>query len=222
VKHLLIFFLLSVTCACKSQQVLTFKSAVPYNPATNDEEVMSWNQKQPEYSKLTGDERNFYYWVNYSRLNPKIFYDSIVTHFVKTLPQLKGNNFISLKVDMESANNLPMLSLNTILINMASYHAKDIVTSNASPSHNSTNGDSFGDRFKKFGLKNCGGENISYGSGETNSLFMVVLLYLDINVNDLGHRKALLNPSFVYTGISIKKFDNGNSFLVEDFACTQQ
>jgi hypothetical protein len=222
VKHLFIYFLLLTTISCKSQQTLVFKNSVSYNPVMTDQEVLRWDEKQPGYNKLATSERDFYYWVNYSRLRPKAFYDSVVVPLVETLPQLKGTNFNSLRKDMESANSLPMLSLNVVLINMASYHAKDIVVNNASPSHNSTNGDSFGDRFKKFGLKNCGGENISYGSGETNPLFMLVLLYLDINVSDLGHRKALLNPSYMYTGISIKKFSNGNSFLVEDFACTQQ
>jgi hypothetical protein len=50
---------------------------------------------------------------------------------------------------------------------------------------------------------------------------MLVMLYLDINVSNLGHRKALMNPSFVNTGISIAKYANGNTFLVEDFACAQ-
>jgi hypothetical protein len=39
-----------------------------------------------------------------------------------------------------------------------------------SPSHISTNGDDFAERFKKSGLKNCGGENISFSGGDGNSL----------------------------------------------------
>ncbi len=221
-KQFFVFFLLTIVISCKSQQALTFKNAETYNPSTNDQAVLSWNEKQPGYNKLTSAEKDFYYWVNYSRLKPSVFYDSVIVQIVQTLPQLKGKNFTSLKTDMEKANNLPLLSLSEALRNMASYHAKDITSNNASPSHNSTNGDNFGDRFKKFGLKNCGAENISYGSGNTNPLFMLVLLYLDINVDDLGHRKALLNPSYINTGISIEKFNNGNSFLVEDFACSQQ
>jgi Cysteine-rich secretory protein family len=222
VKHFFVFFLLFIVISGKGQQALTFKNAETYNPSMGDQAVLSWNEKQTGYNKLTSDEKDFYYWVNYSRLKPKVFYDSVVVQVVQTFPQLKGKNFASLEIDMENANNLPLLSLSEALTNMASYHAKDITSNNASPSHNSTNGDNFGDRFKKFGLKNCGGENISYGSGGTNPLFMLVLLYLDINVTDLGHRKALLNLSYINTGISIEKFSNGNSFLVEDFACNQQ
>ncbi len=221
-KHFFVLSLLFIIISAKSQQVLTFKNTETYNPSTSDQVVLSWNEKQAGYNKLTSDEKNFYYWVNYSRLKPKVFYDSVVVQVAQSLPQLKGKNFASLKTDMEGANNLPLLSLNEALRNMAFYHAKDITGNNASPSHNSTNGDTFEDRFKKIGLKNCGGENISFGSGGTNPLFMLVLLYLDISVNDLGHRKALLNPSYINTGIAIEKFNNGNLFLVEDFACSQQ
>ncbi len=202
--------------------MLVFKDAEVINPAMSNEAVLSWNESQAGYTKLTSDKRAFYYWANYSRLKPNAFYDSVVVQLVQEFPQLKGENFASLKTDMKNANTLPLLSLNEMLSRMSSYHAKDITGNNASPSHNSSNGDTFGDRFKKFGLKNCGGENISYGSGNTSPLFMLVLLYLDINVSDLGHRKTLLNPYYIITGISIEKYSNGNSFLVEDFACSQQ
>ena len=74
---------------------------------------------------------------------------------------------------------------------------------------------------RNMGLKNCGGENISYGGGDTDPLFMLIMLYLDINVSELGHRKALLSPAFLNTGIAIRNYSNGNTFLVEDFACIQ-
>jgi hypothetical protein len=202
--------------------MLMFKDAEINNPPMNDGAVVSWNENQQGYSKLSSAEKQFYYWVNYSRLKPSLFYDSVVVRMVQQFPQLKGKNFSSLKTDMENANSLPLLSLNEALEKMASYHANDITSNNASPSHNSSNGETFGDRFKRFGLKNCGGENISYGSGDADPLFMLVMLYLDINVSDLGHRKSLLNPSFIQTGIAAEKFSNGNSFLVEDFACSQQ
>src|SRR5579884_1630269 len=104
-----------------------------------------------------------------------------------------------------------MLMLNTTLIKMAKEHADNIVSHNAAPSHNSTNGESFSDRFKENQLKNCGGENISFGAN--NPEFLVALLYLDINVSNLGHRKALLNFNYIETGIGASTYKNGNAFL---------
>lgn len=200
---------------------MVFRQVEFPKPEMNDKEVIQWNQAQPGFNNLSQPEKDFFYWVNFSRKNPDQFFESAVLPMVRTYPQLKGENLKSLEKDLKESGSLAILQLNQALINMSRAHAKDITASNSNPSHNSTNGESFVDRFKKAGLKNCGGENISYGGGDTDPLFMLVMLYLDINVSNLGHRKALLNPLFVNTGISIAKYANGNTFLVEDFSCAQ-
>jgi hypothetical protein len=221
-RFLFVFVFLFTAALCKSQKTMMFKEEPMYKPAIDNEVVLEWNTKQPGYNGLSDVEKQFYYWVNYSRLDPLAFFDSIVVPFVKSYPQLNGKNYSSLKIEMENAGHLPLFALNSQLLKMAAYHASDITRNNASPSHNSHNGETFDDRFRKNGLSKCGGENISYGSGDTDPLFMLVLLYLDINVDDLGHRKALLNPSYINTGISLANYANGNAFLVEDFACRQE
>ncbi len=200
---------------------MLFQEAQLPKPEMNDQEIMYWNKEQPGFNKLSEPEKDFLYWVNYSRKNPGGFFENAVVPIIKIYPQLKGANLKSLEKDLKSGAALTLLQINPALTKMSEAHAKDITSSNANPSHTSTSGETFVDRFKKFGLKNCGGENISYGGGEADPLFMLVMLYLDINVVDLGHRKALMNPSFVNTGISIARYANGNTFLVEDFACAQ-
>lgn len=221
VKQFLSILLLFSTLSCKSQKTILVQQASLPNPSMNDRFVIEWNEKQTGFNALTPNEKEFYYWVNFSRKYPGQFYETAVLPIIKTYPQFKGENLKSLEKDLMEQQPLPLFSLNAALLKMAAAHAVDITRANANPSHNSTNGDAFTDRFKKSGLKNCGGENISFGSGELDPLFMLVMLYLDINVANLGHRKALLNPSYINTGISIKKYSNGNSFLVEDFACPQ-
>ena len=186
---------------------------------TKDKIVEDWNAKQPNFVNLNARAQEFYYWVNYSRSNSQRFFDSVVTLFTEVYPQLKGENYESLRKDLTEAKTLPLLTLNPKLIKMAKGHAEDIVTHQSNPSHNSTNGDSFSDRFKHQNLKDCGGENLSYGAGEP--VFLLVLLYLDLNVPNLGHRKALLNSNYVETGIAAATFDDGTVFIVQDFACRQ-
>lgn len=200
---------------------MVFRQAEIPKPEMNDKEVIQWNQAQAGFNNLSQPEKDFLYWVNFSRKNPGRFFEIAVMPIVKTYLQLKGVNLVSLENDLKGGTSLALLQIHPALMKMSEAHAKDITSSNANPSHNSTNGETFIDRFKKFGLKNCGGENISYGGGDTDPLFMLVMLYLDINVSNLGHRKALMNPSFVSTGISIAKYANGNTFLVEDFSCAQ-
>jgi hypothetical protein len=221
VKQISSLLFLFLTFKAFGQQTLMFKDVpIPY-PKMIDEKVERWNQSQASYKDFSDGEKQFYYWINYSRNNPAQFFDSVVLPIVSIYPQLKGNNLKSLESDLKILNPLPLFSLSVSLNKMASFHAVDITKHNSSPSHFSTNGETFFDRFKKFNLKNCGGENISYGVGESDLLFSLVMLYLDINVPDLGHRKALLNPNYINTGISIKFYKNGNTFIVEDFACQQ-
>ncbi|MBV9961731.1 MAG: CAP domain-containing protein [Parafilimonas sp.] len=220
-KQLIKFCFLYFGLNASGQSIILFKDVPLPKHEANNEVVLKWNKNQPGLNELSAIEQQFYYWVNYSRKYPSQFFDSIVTPLANIYSQLKGSNYKSLEADLKNAGSISLLDLNSVLSQMAAYQAKDITTNNASPSHTSTNGETFVDRFKQFGFKNCGGENISYGASNATPIFMLVMLYLDINVPDLGHRKALLNPNYTSTGISVYAYKNGNIFLVEDFACAQ-
>ncbi len=71
-----------------------------------------------------------------------------------------------------------------------------------------------------FHVKRCAGENISFGPD--NAVLMLVLLYIDEGVPDLGHRKTLLNPSFVEMGIGVGAYPDNKVMVVQDFACDQK
>jgi len=222
VKQLFSFLLLLVSLTGFSQKMIMLKDTKLPEPEKSDRGVLEWNKDQLAGKNYSVKEQEFFYWVNYSRKNPSDFYDNVIKEIISAYPQLKGKNLESLETDLKSSTSLPMFTLNANLNKMAQTHSTDITSNNASPSHISTSGEGFAERFKLSGMKNCGGENISFSGGEGSPLLMLVLLYLDINVADLGHRKALLNPLFVETGISISTYKNGNSFLVEDFSCSQK
>lgn len=191
-------------------------------PLLRDSAVMSWNQSQNGYSKLSPQAKDFLYWVNYARSNPKAFWDSAVVPVLKVFPPLNKPETLSLKQDLMKAGELPMFILNESLINTAQKHATDIASKNAAPSHNSTDGSDFGSRIKRANIKRCANENISVSSQSV--LLSVLLLYLDIGLPDLGHRKSLLNPSLVETGIGTHPYgkDKDRFFIVQDLACSQQ
>ena len=222
VKRLISFVLIIASFKSYSQNALFFKEVALPHPVKVDQTVYEWNTMQIHFKNLSSKEQEFYYWVNYSRINPLRFFDSAVKPLTKIYPQLAGENLESLNHDLKNSPILPLLNLNDTLIKMAKMHASDITSHNAPPSHQSINGDSFIDRFKKHGLQKCGSENISFGAGSEDPLFMLVLLYLDIGVAELGHRKTLLNPLYTETGIDISFYKNGNIFLVEDFSCAQK
>lgn len=217
-KHIVLPLFLFVGLISRSQEMLHFKEATVRYPS-HDLTVNTWNKNQTGFSTLKTSEREFFYWINYSRVDLHRFFDSVVIPIVGIYPQLKGDNLESLRKDLEHTPSLKLLGLNLDLTKMAKEHALDIVKNGSKPSHNSTNGDSFAERFKQKNLKNCGAENLSFGSGD--AAFSLVLLYLDINVQDLGHRKTLLNPNYTETGIGAETYKDGSIFIVEDFACAQ-
>ncbi len=118
--------------------MLSFEDAVIPKPSGIDTLVENFNTCQAGYNDLSQTDKEFFYWVNYSRQNPKRFYDSVVLPIIKIYPQLKGDNLQSLKNDLYTKMTLPLFSLNPILSKMAFSHSIDITSNNFSPSHSSS------------------------------------------------------------------------------------
>lgn len=185
-----------------------------------DSVVENWNRSQPGYDKLPLQARKLLYWTNYSRNNPKKFWDSAVVPLLAIFPPMNKPEAQSLKVDLIKARSLPMFTLNQLLISTAQLHAPDIGGKRAPIGHTSTNGTDFGARMKKAGIRYCASENISLSS--QSILLSTVLLYLDIGLPGLGHRKALLDPNLKEIGVGSALYHADQYFLVQDFACAQK
>jgi hypothetical protein len=221
VKHLFItvFLLLPVMLFAQLKNITLEDREIP-KPAMQDSLISNFNSTQAAYTKLNDKGREFLYWVNYSRANPKRFWDSVVQPIVDAFPTLKGSYTESLKADLYASPSLPLLKLNDKLLFTAQSHASDIGLKKAPPSHNSTDGRTFTDRVRAAGIESCWGENIFLGS--VDPVMSLVLLYIDYDLVSLGHRKSLLNPEYVETGIGISPYgDTDDIFIVQDFACAQ-
>jgi uncharacterized protein YkwD len=112
-----------------------------------------------------------------------------------------------------------MFRLNSSLIKTAQDHAVDIASKKALPSHLSTKGEGFDVRIKRAGIKYCASENISLSN--QSILLSVVLLYLDIGLPELGHRKSLLADNLREIGIGSARYGEDQYFLFQDLACAQ-
>lgn len=215
----LLFILLLLPFAALSQSVVVLEQKeVPFN-LSKDEEVMRWNASFRNFEKLSNEEKEILYWTNYSRKDPVRFWDSVMVPILNTFPQLKSRFATSLKSDLQKAGKLPLLALNDTLIMAARSHALDIGLKTATVSHTSTNGVTFADRLQRAGIRNCGSENMSLGGG--NVLMSVAMLYLDYGLENLGHRKTLLNAEYVSIGIGATRYGKDQLFFVQDFACQQ-
>jgi hypothetical protein len=217
---LLVAFLLSLPLISFSQ-ISLIELEVKYipEPPRRDTAVDNWNHSQPGYANLPEQARQLLYWTNYGRNNPQKFWDSVIIPVLIVFPELNKSESHSLKADILYAGQLPMLSLNETLIKTAQAHASDIARKRSPLSHNSTDGTDFGTRIKRAGIRNCANENISLSSQSV--LLSVLLLYLDIGLPSLGHRKTLLDKNLREIGVGSALYGKDQWFLVQDFACKQ-
>lgn len=215
----LVFVFVSVFAnAQRSQVILPNKAFRPSH--TRNLNLQQQLIDQPLYTKLSPMEQELYYWTNYARLNPKALWDSLFVPMLVVYPSLKGSYANSLKEALYQAEPLPFLSLNENLIKVARTHANDNAQNPDAPTHTSRQGESFEQRVKNAGIRNCAGENISMGHADV--LLDLLLLYLDKDLPSLGHRKTLMNPNFTTIGIGYAKTGKKDQWVaVQEFACTQ-
>lgn len=213
-----LFFLIPLFSFSQLSVVELEAKQVP-EPITRDAAVDRWNLSQPGYSLLSKEAKDLLYWTNYSRNNPKKFWDSAVAPILAVFPSLNKQEARSIALILGQAGQLPMFTLNAQLVKTAQSHAADIAGKNARPSHTSTNGADFGTRMKLAGIRRCANENISLSS--QSILLSVVLLYLDIGLPELGHRKTLLDTNLREIGVGSALYGKDQWFLVQDFACQQ-
>jgi len=164
--------------------------------------------------------QSFIYWTNYSRLYPKEFRDSALLPYLNQQPRLKGKYANSLIEALTKVDPLPFLEPEEKLTLAAQNHVKDIKGNGGSVSHQGSDGSSFGDRMRKVGYKGCAAENISLGKDKLG-LSSLLLLYLDINLPDLGHRKNLLNPNYKKMGVSTVQLNDNQTLIVQEFGCEE-
>jgi hypothetical protein len=192
---------------------------VPH-PRNLDTVVENWNRAQPGYAKLSRDAQEMLYYTNLARLKPRFFWDSVMVPLLGTFLPLNTPEAKSLRAELGTAPELPMFRLNAALIETAQAHADDIAKKKAPISHTSTDKTPFATRINRAGIRFCASENISLSS--QGVIIAVALLYLDINVPDLGHRKSLMNPSLQEIGIGAAQYSKDQVFLVQDMACLQR
>ncbi|MBY0481577.1 MAG: CAP domain-containing protein [Chitinophagaceae bacterium] len=213
----LILFLLPILGFCQVGSV-SLSSEPKANTSLRIRSIDSLNAKDPEFKHLSGLEKEMYYWINYSRIYPKQFLDSALTPLLKQFPNLQGKNAESLKTAFNQNESLTPFVLNYRLLQLAREQAKDNVAQ-GHINHNSLKGKPFYLRIRDAGIRYCASENIS--NGPPDMLFQLCLLYLDIGVPGLGHRKALFNPQLIELGLGVAAQNADTYYTVQDFACAQ-
>src|SRR5438105_789096 len=219
VKPFLLFLLFLPFLACAQHMGSTRLEVKDLpNPPAREYEIEEYLNQFA--SSLNPTQKEWFYWTNYSRSNPKRFWDSVVAPILKVYPSFRNSYTSSLKEDLYKTSPLPLIKPNEDLAKIAQSLASGLAAKKASPSHTAPSGATFEDRMQSISIKKCAGENISFGP--PNTVLMLVLLYIDEGVPDLGHRRTLLNPSFVEMGVGVGAYPQNRYMVVQDFACEQK
>jgi uncharacterized protein YkwD len=189
-------------------------------PGEKNKYLIQTLETYPAYKKASRQEKELIYWTNYSRLFPTHFRDSALIPFVKRQPSLQNNNYTNSLIQTLGQNHsLPFVAPNLQFAGVAANHAADIYQNKGKISHHSSDGTSFANRMRKAGITQCASENIS--SGNEDALVALILLYLDLGVPDLGHRKNLLNASYTEIGVSATRLRDGRYLMVQNLGCSK-
>jgi hypothetical protein len=213
---LFVLFFLPLLSIGQSQFSLQDKQFNPTIPLDTD--LMEYVQSQIKGRGLTDEEKQFFYWSNFLRTNPKLFYSSVVAPFLKEFPEAKGREAESLKKDLFALSSLSRFGFSLQLADLSFDHATDLAENSNQISHTDSKGRSFAQRMKLGGVTKCAAENIY--TGKNDGLLALIMLLLDIGIESAGHRKNILNPTFGYMGLSMRPHTSGERIiLVQVFGC---
>lgn len=185
---------------------------------TRKESIQISLSDNPHFQSLTSIERDFFYWVNHLRSNPRSFADDVIRPYLKEYPELRSKSSEDLFSDLKSLESLPLLTPDAMLSSAARKHATDLTGSGLSLSHTGSKGRDFGFRMREQGIKKCAAENLYEGRGI--GLEALILLLIDHGVPGYGHRKALLSPVYASMGCSVvQRPSQGYHVFVQIFSC---
>jgi|GEM_PF-831586 len=176
----------------------------PINTLWSIEEIIrAYTVTDTEY--MTYEEKHVIFLMNLARLNGEKFAHTILQDYTKVkscfIKHPDSTYVKSLFDDLKNIKNLPMLQPSEDLYNAAFFHAQDMGKTGKT-GHNSSDGTNFSNRLARFVHTGKRAENCYYGFKWARPIVMTLLI--DEGLQDLGHRKIILNKDLTYVGVSIQ------------------
>lgn len=156
--------------------------------------------------------------LNIARTNPQSFLTDYLNPYIEKheLTKKKNRFAISLVNELKTRDKVGTLQLSSALTATAEAHAIDMGTKNK-VGHTSSNGVTFDKRLRERAkARGAVAENCDYGNVEPIDIVMSLLI--DDGIENLGHRKNILEPRLHYIGIAIEKHKKYGFNCVMDLA----
>ena len=178
------------------------------NSEWSDDEIKQANTAAG--TSLSEEEQLVILYCNLARLNGAKFLETYADDYLSGTSKYEA----SLRKELKTISNLPMLQPEANLCKSAKYHAEDM-GKNGRTGHSSTNGQGFADRLYSYYDGGAIAENCSYG--HKHALDIVMQLLIDQGVESLGHRRNILNRSYTAIGVCITTHTQYKYNCVQDF-----
>ena len=160
---------------------------------------------------LSDDEKLVIFYINLARIDGQAFAEAY-------LSDLKGSSNSyekSLLTDLADVKNRKLVIPNENLCKASKAHANDLNKSGKFQ-HDSSDGTKTFDRVKKYYKGGAMAENIQ--AGPKDPFKIVRQLLIDNGTSSLGHRKNILNQTYVRIGVAIGPHPQYGSCCVQDFS----
>lgn len=189
---------------------LLFSSAIFAQKKTWDPAVLQKANTAKDAAYLTQEEKAVVFYLNLVRLDPKLFSE---TYLKKYLDSTKDNNTYTKSLLKE----LPLTKPMDVLLPAKDLCAFSKEHATKFGKENKIGHGNFKERIKVI-RNNYGGymaENCDYGNDKAFDIVMSLLI--DENIQNLGHRKNILDPKYKHIGTSIKPHKGYEWNCVMDF-----
>ena len=176
-----------------------------------DREVLARLYTSRETPYLDEEEKKVVLFMNMARHDGALFASTFLENYVEAYDVKESSYLRSLEKELKSTSQLPPLIPEEDLFKVAEGHA-------VKSGKNGTLGHQ--DMEKRFAplVGNpymAWGENCAYGYEE--AIQIVVILLIDEDIPDLGHRKNILSPDFNSVGVAMRPHTTYRSNCVIDF-----
>ena len=160
---------------------------------------------------LTDDEKLVIFYINLARIDGKAFAEA----YLSDLKGSKNSYEQSLLTDLADVKDRKLVIPNENLCKASRAHATDLNKSGKFQ-HNSSDGTDTFVRIAKYYKGGAMAENIQ--AGPSDPFLIVRQLLIDDGTSSLGHRKNILNQTYVRIGVAIGPHPTYRSCCVQDFS----
>lgn len=146
---------------------------------------------------LTNEEKKVIYLCNMARINPKLFAEIVVKHYLDTAKYTESEKVKSLKKELLAQSPLPPFKFSELMFKIADSHATETGKTGKKGHEN------FQQRYTEAKNKYYSlGENCFYGDDQ--ALEIVMKLLIDEKIPGETHRKNILSEKYSAIGVAIR------------------